>query len=239
MATIQSVINDLEALLASLKLKLNDEMGIAVPVAEPVVVYATPVDDPLDLIPVVEVKNKQNLEIFVKKMVLEDLPDDILTYIGKFLDIKKREAKWRYKTLNRIYHSIRDAPIEIRWKKLGKSNTKKAVIFNEKGRECFGQKTISLSKEYPTWDGYYGQAYRNNLRIMKERYEKKYWIHQTAFKTITGEWCFADDYPTGNDFLSMRPIAQGDDGYATRCFAPFNLVKGWYMYEDGTKLYYY
>lgn len=228
MATIQSVINDLEVLLASLKLKLNEEMGIAIPVAEPVVVYATPVDD-LDFLPVVEVKNK---------MVLEDLPDEVLTYIGSFIDIKKREAKLRYKTLNRIYHSIRNAPIEIRWGKMAKSNTKRAVILNEKGRECFGQKTISLSKEYPTWDGLFGQAYRNKLRIMKERYEKKYWIHQEVFKTISGDWYVADDYPT-YDFLTMRPIAQGDDGYATRCFAPFNLVGGKYMYEDGTKLYYH
>lgn len=158
------------------------------------------------------------------------------------------EAQERFDRFVVIINTKRVADAETRWKKYGKP-TKKGITFNEQGQNEFGQKTLSLTKEYPLW--YYRHFncnYTYKLKKMKERYEKKYWIHQTAFKTLgddygenygNEEWKFAEEYPEGIDFERRFPKAQGNDGYATRCFAPLNLVEGMYMYGDSKYKYHY
>jgi hypothetical protein len=209
MATIQSVINDLDALLASLKLKLNDEMGVP---AEPI-----------------------DLPIVKKEVDWVDLPDDILTYIGKFFDVKKMEAQERFNRYVVISRKVQDADVETRWKMFGKL-TKKGITLNERGKTRFLQKTLSLNKEYDVWfRKYFERIYHSKLRKMRWRYEEKYWIHQTTFKTIgdfygNEEWKDAEHYPVGQNFKNRLPILQGNDGYATDCFAPLNLYRGKYIY---------
>jgi hypothetical protein len=224
MATIQSVINDLEALLVSLKLKLNDEMGIAIPVAEPVevVVYATPIEDDLPLAKI------------VSKREWTDLPDDILSYIGTFFDVKRKEAKLRYKTYLKLYQTIKIAPIEVRWRKYATSITKKGVILNEAGQIQLRQKTISMGAEWTRWEGYVATTYKRNLGKMEERYKDKYWRGDKPFKGISGkELIFNPNY----DYWMRLPIVWDWDtlnafGEPLRLSfnVPMNAVGGHYKY---------
>jgi hypothetical protein len=216
MATIQSVINDLEVLLASLKLKLNEEMGIAIPVAEPVVVYATPVED---LIPVVKVKTD---------MDWTQLPDDILTYIGKFIDFKKRDAKKRYKTYLRIYHSIRDSSIENRWKEYAKSITKNAIVLNEAGKRLFDKKTITIKGERNRWEQSIKGKYKSKLEKMEKRYNQKYWRGIAPFRGMSGKF-FKFFLP--NRYWCWLPTDWDEEERVRRTFAgPVNAVGGRYIY---------
>lgn len=224
MATIQSVINDLEALLASLKLKLNEEMGVAIPVAEPVVVYATPIED--DDLPLAKI---------VSKREWTDLPDDILSYIGTFFDVKRREAKLRYKTYLKLYQTIKTAPLEVKWRKYAKSITKKGVILNEAGQRRFYQKTISLEVEDNRWKGYVATTYKGRLEKMEERYKDKYWRGDKPFKGISGkEVIFNPNYTDYWRWCPTEPdwdtTTDGGDHPLLRFNAPLNVVGGKFKY---------
>jgi hypothetical protein len=224
MATIQSVINDLEALIASLKLKLNDEMGIAIPVAEPVevVVYATPVEDDLPLAKI------------VSKREWTDLPDDILSYIGTFFDVKKKEAKLRYKTYLKLYQTINSAPLEVRWKEYATSITKKGVILNEAGQKQLRQKTISMGAEWTRWEGYVANKYKMRLLKMMKRYKDKYWRGDKPFKNIDGKM---DTFIPDTYYWRSLPTEWDDENpdewgevHRIRYYAPLNVVGGQYKY---------
>jgi hypothetical protein len=177
--------------LAQLLAKKKKEVDwTQLPVAE---VVAEPVDPDDDLTLAQLLAKKKDLPLVqVKKEVdWTQLPDELLTYIGSFIDINRMDAQRRYDIVNAKY-TAEKIPYHIDlWKPYAKI-TSKLVKLNEGMWSKRERRDIKqIKQDDPNIANYFAEVrdtkYSKQLTLMRIRYRHKYWRGVKSFMDLNGE----------------------------------------------------